>query len=66
MVRRYAKRMSLILMAAFGLCFFTPDMHIQAAPEDFEVTDGVLTAYTGSDANVTIPEEVTKIGRAHV
>lgn len=29
---------------------------------DFTIEDGVLTAYTGSDANVAIPEGVTVIG----
>lgn len=29
---------------------------------DFTIEDGVLTAYTGSDTSVTIPEGVTVIG----
>ena len=32
------------------------------AGRNFEITDGVLKKYTGSDANVTIPKGVTEIG----
>ena len=32
------------------------------AASDFTIEDGVLTAYTGSDTNVAIPEGVTVIG----
>ena len=32
------------------------------AASDFVIENGVLTAYTGTDANVVIPEGVTKIG----
>ncbi|MCQ2456850.1 MAG: hypothetical protein MJ096_05785, partial [Clostridia bacterium] len=32
-----------------------------AAEGDFTITDGVLTAYTGTETDITIPEEVTHI-----
>ncbi len=35
-----------------------------AAEEDFEIEDGVLTAYTGPGGAVVIPDGVTAIGDA--
>lgn len=32
--------------------------------EDFEIQDGILTAYFGSDNNITIPDSVTEIGES--
>lgn len=32
--------------------------------EDFEIRDGILTAYFGSDDNITIPDIVTEIGES--
>ena len=34
------------------------------APAEFEITDGVLTKYNGTAANVTVPADVTVIGRS--
>lgn len=36
--------------------------NIKAADGDFVITDGVLTSYTGSDTQVTVPDSVTEIG----
>ncbi len=48
-------------------CFisiYTNNMVVEAVDTDFTIADGVLTAYTGTDTNVIIPEGVTEIGSA--
>ena len=40
----------------------TARMKAIGATEDFQIDDGVLTAYLGNGGEVIIPEEVTKIG----
>ena len=37
-------------------------MPVLAAGEDFEIEEGVLKRYTGSDHSIIIPDGVTKIG----
>ena len=55
------KKLCLFLLCTLLAALLIPGL-AGAADSDFEITDGVLTRYTGSGGDVTIPEGVTSIG----
>ena len=55
------KKLCLFLLCTLLAVLFLPGL-AGAADSDFEITDGVLTRYTGSGGDVVIPEGVTSIG----
>ena len=57
------KKLCLFLLCTLLAVLFLPGL-AGAADSDFEITDGVLTRYTGSGGDVVIPEGVTSIGDA--
>ena len=61
MKKTISRGLSLIL--ALAICFSIFPMTVLAA-DDFEISNGVLTEYTGAGGAVVIPSNVTAIGRA--
>lgn len=64
-MRRWRKPLVLLtlLLASTGLlagCGAPPD--VESTVGDFQVTDGVLTEFTGKSTVITIPDEVVEIG----
>ena len=55
------KKLCLFLLCTLLLTLLIPGL-AAAADSDFEITDGVLTKYTGPGGDVVVPEGVTKIG----
>lgn len=52
-----------VLLAASSF-LYTGDLQVKAADSDFEITDGKVTGYDGTDTNVVIPDGVTEIDTA--
>ena len=57
------KKLCLFLLCTLLVALLIPGL-AGAADSDFEITDGVLTKYTGPGGDVVIPEGVTSIGDA--
>ena len=59
------RRMQMLFAAVFVCAALTPGFRADATeappPEEFVITDGVLTGYNGPGGDVTIPESVTAI-----
>ena len=58
---RNGKKLCLFLLCTLLLTLLIPGL-AGAADSDFEITDGVLTKYTGPGGDVVVPEGVTSIG----